>query len=124
MTETTGRQYCGTCDTHYEVTCPAGANVLEVLSDAYDTHATSHAARYAERGIHIRRQPSRARYRSATNPLTDLAAFRPSLAENGSQTLCGAPASDDITWTEGRFAKHLARVTCERCKDLRKGSAR
>ncbi|MGC0317281.1 hypothetical protein [Kitasatospora acidiphila] len=40
-------------------------------------------------------------------------------SENGSQTLCGAPAGMDRTWAETRFAKHLAAVTCEACKQLR-----
>ncbi|GHJ04795.1 hypothetical protein TPA0906_66600 [Streptomyces olivaceus] len=40
-------------------------------------------------------------------------------SENGSRTLCGAPASQDISWADGRFAKYLAYVTCDECKRLR-----
>ncbi|WP_042400001.1 hypothetical protein [Streptacidiphilus carbonis] len=42
-----------------------------------------------------------------------------SASENGSQTLCGAPAGNDRTWAETRFAKHLATVTCDTCKQIR-----
>jgi hypothetical protein len=42
-----------------------------------------------------------------------------SASENGSQTLCGAPAGNDRTWAETRFARHLAAVTCDDCKRLR-----
>lgn len=47
--------------------------------------------------------------------------YRPqySASENGSRTLCGAPAGQDISWADGRFAKHLAYVTCDECKRLR-----
>lgn len=39
--------------------------------------------------------------------------------ENGSRTLCGAPAGQDMTWGETRYAKNLAYVTCDECKRLR-----
>lgn len=42
-----------------------------------------------------------------------------SASENGSQTLCGAPAGNDLAWGEARFPKHLARVTCDACKQIR-----
>jgi hypothetical protein len=42
-----------------------------------------------------------------------------SASENGSQTLCGAPAGNDRTWAEARFPKHLSAVTCADCKRLR-----
>lgn len=42
-----------------------------------------------------------------------------SASENGSQTLCGAPAGHDRTWAETRFPKHLAAVTCDTCKQVR-----
>lgn len=40
-------------------------------------------------------------------------------SENGSQTLCGAPAGMDMSWAETRFAKHLDAVTCDTCKQIR-----
>jgi hypothetical protein len=40
-------------------------------------------------------------------------------SENGSQTLCGAPAGQDMAWGETRYAKNLAYVTCDECKRLR-----
>jgi hypothetical protein len=42
-----------------------------------------------------------------------------SASENGSQTLCGAAAGMDVSWAEARFAKNLARVTCDDCKRIR-----
>jgi hypothetical protein len=42
-------------------------------------------------------------------------------SENGSQTLCGAPSGMDMSWAETRFAKHLAAVTCDTCKQIRTG---
>jgi hypothetical protein len=42
-----------------------------------------------------------------------------SAAEDGSQTLCGAPAGMDRSWAETRFPKHLAAVTCAACKQIR-----
>lgn len=35
------------------------------------------------------------------------------------ETLCGAPAGFDLSWAETRWAKNLAFVTCDRCKELR-----
>lgn len=36
------------------------------------------------------------------------------------ETLCGEPATTvDLSWAETRYAKNLAYVTCERCKELR-----
>ena len=40
-------------------------------------------------------------------------------SENGSRTLCGAPAGPDMAWGETRYAKNLAYVTCDECKRLR-----
>lgn len=40
-------------------------------------------------------------------------------SENGSRTLCGAPAGRDMAWGETRYAKNLAYVTCDECKRLR-----
>lgn len=41
-------------------------------------------------------------------------------AENGSRTLCGAQPTDrDLGWGETRFAKYLAYVSCDSCKELR-----
>lgn len=35
------------------------------------------------------------------------------------QTLCGAPPGLDLSWAETRWAKNLAFVTCDKCKELR-----
>ena len=40
-------------------------------------------------------------------------------SEDGSRTLCGAPAGQDMAWGETRYAKNLAYVTCDECKRLR-----
>ncbi|MFB7707906.1 hypothetical protein [Streptomyces sp. NPDC056105] len=40
-------------------------------------------------------------------------------SENGSRTLCGAPAGQDMAWGEARYAKNLAYVTCDECKRMR-----
>ncbi|NUR01311.1 MAG: hypothetical protein HOY79_33745 [Streptomyces sp.] len=40
-------------------------------------------------------------------------------SEDGSRTLCGAPAGRDMAWGETRYAKNLAYVTCDECKRLR-----
>lgn len=40
-------------------------------------------------------------------------------SENGSRTLCGAPAGQDMAWGETRYPKNLAYVTCDDCKRLR-----
>lgn len=40
-------------------------------------------------------------------------------SENGSRTLCGAPAGQDMAWGETRYPKKLAYVTCDECKRLR-----
>jgi len=48
--------------------------------------------------------------------------YRPqySSSENGGQTLCGAQPTDrDTGWGDARFAKNLAFVTCEECKQHR-----
>ena len=42
-----------------------------------------------------------------------------SASENGSQTLCGAPSGLDMSWPETRYAKNLAVVTCDTCKQIR-----
>lgn len=117
------RPFCGHCNTTYEVTIPAGSDagqLLAALSDADDAHRETHAGD----PVHIRRQIARMRTRSTTNPLTDSAAFRPGSAHNGSQTLCGAPAGEDVSWSDARHAKNLAFVTCEDCKRIRAGGAR
>lgn len=62
--------------------------------------------------VHIRQRPARKRgngfYRVQYGP-----------SENGSRTLCGAPAGQDMAWGETRYAKNLAYVTCDECKRLR-----
>jgi hypothetical protein len=62
--------------------------------------------------IHIRKRPTRKRGNGFY--LVGRAA-----SENGSQTLCGAPSGPDVTWSEARFPKHLIRVTCDACKQIR-----
>jgi hypothetical protein len=65
-----------------------------------------------ERPVHIRQRIARKRgnsfYRVQYGP-----------SENGSRTLCGAPAGPDMAWGETRYAKNLAYVTCDECKRLR-----
>lgn len=62
--------------------------------------------------VHIRQRIARKRgngfYRVQYGP-----------SENGSRTLCGAPAGQDMAWGETRYAKNLAYVTCDECKRLR-----
>ncbi|MGE7437543.1 hypothetical protein [Kitasatospora sp. NPDC001175] len=62
--------------------------------------------------VHIRKRIARKRGNSFYR-------VKYSASENGSQTLCGAPAGNDRTWAEARFAKHLAAVTCNACKQIR-----
>lgn len=65
-----------------------------------------------ETPVHIRQRIARKRgngfYRVQYGP-----------SENGSRTLCGAPAGRDMAWGETRYAKNLAYVTCDECKRLR-----
>lgn len=65
-----------------------------------------------EKPVHIRQRIARKRgngfYRVQYGP-----------TENGSRTLCGAPAGQDMAWGETRYAKNLAYVTCDECKRLR-----
>lgn len=62
--------------------------------------------------VHIRQRPARKRgngfYRVQYGP-----------SENGSRTLCGAPAGRDMAWGDTRYAKNLAYVTCDECKRIR-----
>jgi len=62
--------------------------------------------------VHIRQRPARKRGNGFYRPQ-----YGPS--ENGSRTLCGAPAGRDMAWGETRYAKNLAYVTCGECKRLR-----
>lgn len=62
--------------------------------------------------VHIRQRIARKRGDSFYRPQ-----YGPS--ENGSRTLCGAPAGRDMAWGETRYAKNLAYVTCDECKRLR-----
>lgn len=101
------RQPCGKCGT-YEVEIPAGANVLEVLHEASDAHLASHAAD----PVHIRRQAAFKRGNGFYAP-------KYGKSEDGSQTLCGAPAGTDVSWGDARFPRMLATVTCEDCKRRR-----
>jgi hypothetical protein len=46
-----------------------------------------------------------------------------SVAENGSQTLCGSePTTQDMGYGDTRHAKGLAYVSCETCKTIRTGA--
>lgn len=65
-----------------------------------------------ETPVHIRQRPARKRGNGFYRPQ-----YGPS--ENGSRTLCGAPAGRDMAWGETRYAKNLAYVTCDECKRLR-----
>jgi hypothetical protein len=87
--------------------------------DAQSEHLASHG-RTAGAGVHIRKKITARGGYSPTNPLHDRAAFRASSAYSGAQTLCGDPSTDsDISWADGRFAKHRQYVTCARCLELR-----
>jgi hypothetical protein len=104
----TSRQFCGTCNDYYEVAVPAGSDagqVLEALNGAGDAHLASHAGD----PVHIRRQ---AAFKRGNAP-------KYGKSEDGSQTLCGAPAGTDIGWGDFRFPGMLATVTCEDCKRRR-----
>ncbi|MHA6764770.1 hypothetical protein [Streptacidiphilus sp. PAMC 29251] len=85
--------------------------VAELLAEQKRQHEEQSAAALAG-PIHIRKRIARKRGDSFYR-------VKYSASENGSQTLCGAPAGMDKAWAETRFAKHLADVTCETCKQIR-----
>lgn len=81
--------------------------------DAWTIEAVGpESAPEAEVTVHIRQRIARKWGDSFYRPQ-----YGPS--ENGSRTLCGAPAGQDMTWGETRYAKKLAYVTCDECKRLR-----
>lgn len=69
--------------------------------DAQSDHVAGHGSPGTD--VHIRKQIARTRTRSTVNPLTDSADFRLGSDKNGSQTLCGDPATDrDMSYADGR----------------------
>lgn len=111
--KTTVTAQCGRCD-GYDVevdapdTDPAAA--LRILNAAADAHRAWHEANPGP--VHIRRQIARKRGDTFYK-------VKYSAGEDGSQTLCGAPAGNDISYGDARHAKYLAHVTCDRCKQIR-----
>ncbi|MGA5820890.1 hypothetical protein ACPC54_23855 [Kitasatospora sp. NPDC094028] len=85
--------------------------VERILADQRREQEERSAASLASE-VHIRRRIARKRGNTFYR-------VKYSASENGSQTLCGALTGNDRTWAETRFAKHLADVTCEACKQLR-----
>lgn len=65
-----------------------------------------------ERPVHIRQRIARKRGNGFYR-------VQYGASENGSLTLCGAPAGRDMAWGETRHARNLAYVTCDECKRLR-----
>lgn len=111
-TRTTTRR-CGNCPSgSYEIPIPAGLStgeMLEALEAAEEAHARTHDGDPS----HIRRQVAR-----KWGDTFYAVKYGPD--ENGSKTLCGAPATDrDMAWGETRHASALAYVTCEDCKSRR-----
>lgn len=106
-------RFCGTCNAGWDTLVPAGTyDALEVLNDAQDAHIASHAELLANAPVHIRTYVPLKRGNGYYAP-------KYSASDNGSKTLCGVPAGNDITWDEARYAKNLATVTCEDCKRVR-----
>lgn len=122
----TCQRYCGTCGGFWFLTVPAGTEVtgfFAKVTEAEDAHPSSpeHLARIAAGGTHIRKQINPRKVRTGNQFYARRDALGP--AENGSQTMCGGPATTtDIAWAEARFAKNIAHVTCEDCKTAYAGA--
>lgn len=120
---TTGRQYCGTCEGHYEFEVPAAGTPvsdLEAYFEAQEKAADAHREwHHANDEVHIRRQVNPRRVRTGNQFYRRADALGP--AENGSQTLCGARPGPDMSWADTRHASQLAHVTCKDCKRIRTG---
>ena len=99
----------------YEIDIDPGSitpETFQALNDAQDEHQRTH---HRPAVTHIRKQVNPRRRRGSQFYSLILGED-----ENGSQTLCGAPnTSWDAGWGEARYARNLARVTCEACKGLR-----
>jgi hypothetical protein len=85
--------------------------VERILADQRRDQEERNAASLAGE-VHIRKRIARKRGNTFYR-------VKYSASEDGSQTLCGAPAGNDRTWAEARFPKHLAAVTCDACKQIR-----
>jgi hypothetical protein len=90
----------------------ATAEDIGRLMEAQSAHMASHVVRPDV--THIRKQMGHKRgngfYKVQYGP-----------AENGSQTLCGAPATtEDTSYGDARHAKNLAYVNCGTCIEIRK----
>lgn len=99
----------------YAVQTPAGIYLGLCYSEAEVESAVTaaeEAGPVKETTTHIRQRIARKRGNGFYRPQ-----YGPS--ENGSRTLCGAPAGQDMAWDETRYAKNLAYVTCDECKRLR-----
>jgi hypothetical protein len=112
------KRFCGTCNGHYEVRAPEGDTPVAVLEDllaaqeeADDAHRQWHADNPGI--VHARRQVARKRGDGFYK-------VQYGSAEDGSMTLCGAPAGTaDLSYGETRHASRLAYVTCDDCKRIR-----
>lgn len=107
-------RFCGSpCNANWDIEIPPGTtDVLGVIVAAEDAHVESHQALFASQPVHIRTYVPIKRGNGYYAP-------KYSTSDNGSKTLCGAPACGDITYAEARYAKNLATVTCEDCKRIR-----
>lgn len=112
----------GGCGATYsaELTAEAPADWTEddwaAFMDAQSEHVGSHG-RSPDMAAHIRKQMARTKRGDGFYKVTY------SASENGSQTLCGAAATDlDMSWGDARFASNRRHVTCERCLELRPAS--
>jgi hypothetical protein len=114
---------CAICGDSYEADVPESpgdwtGDDLAAAMEAQSDHLVGHRSPGTD--VHIKKQIARTSGYSPVNPLHDSAAFRLSAAHNGSQTLCGDPATDrDVSWSDARSAKCRQHVTCARCLQLR-----
>ena len=98
------------------------ADVISAMFEAQDKHADEHRAAELAAGNHIRKQINPRRIRTGNQFYKDRVQL--SASENGSQTLCGAPATtQDLGWGDTRSDKSLAYVSCEACKAARRAAA-
>ncbi|MFI8792600.1 hypothetical protein [Streptomyces sp. NPDC055105] len=87
---------------------------VETVITTAEVNAKAKAEAVEAMTTHIRQRPARKWGDGFYQP-------QYSASENGSRTLCGAQPTDrDAGWGDARFAKNLAFVTCDECKQLRK----
>jgi transcription elongation factor Elf1 len=109
---------CKPCGGSHETDVPKSAADWPVddwgaFMDAQSEHVAAHG-RTADAGSHIRKQMAPSKRGDGFYKV------KYGSSENGSQTLCGAAATDrDMGWGDARFAKNRQYVTCERCLELR-----